>query len=86
MTSTDKKVTRVTTTPYRDQVGITGRPYGKPRRIAITIMPGDEIVLRPLRLRSSVSITVERLYTLLKAEQVRERNAERRTRRRSRSK
>lgn len=62
MTSTDRKVTRVTSREYGDRVGVSGRGYGKPRRIAVTIMPGDTIGLRPLRTKRTVYIGIEQVY------------------------
>ena len=46
MTPTDKKVTRVTVGSYPSKVALSGPGYGKPRKIAITILPGDTLVLR----------------------------------------
>jgi hypothetical protein len=45
-TSTDKKVTRVTTGFYPSRVAVTGGGYGKPRRIVVTILPGDTLMFR----------------------------------------
>lgn len=46
MTPTDKKVTRVTVAAYPSKVSLSGPGYGKPRKIVVTILPGDTIVLR----------------------------------------
>jgi hypothetical protein len=46
MTPTDKKVTRVTTGLYPSKVAVSGSGYGKPRRIVVTILPGDTLLLR----------------------------------------
>ena len=46
MTPTDKKVTRVTTGLYPSKTALTGGGYGKARRIVVTILPGDTILLR----------------------------------------
>ena len=62
MTSTDKKVTRVTTKEYPLKTGLTGRGWGKARKIAITILPGDILVLRPSGTQQREYATIEDVY------------------------
>lgn len=46
MTPTDRKVTRVTTGAYPSRTAISGPGYGKLRKLVVTILPGDTIMLR----------------------------------------
>lgn len=62
MTSTDKRVTRVTTKEYPERNGVSGNGYGPKRRIAVTIIPGDTLGLRPLRTRRTVYVSIEDVY------------------------
>lgn len=62
MTSTDKKVTRVTTRAYPTKTGISGRGFGQSRPISVTIAPGDVLILRPKGTRQSEYISIDMVY------------------------
>jgi hypothetical protein len=59
MTSTDKPVTRVTLGSYPQRTGMTGRGFGKPRKLAITLGPGDLITIRWYGTQQKVSVPAE---------------------------
>jgi hypothetical protein len=71
MTKTTSKVTRVTTGAYAQNTGLTGRGYGKARPIAVTILPGDTLVLRPLRTKRSEYVSIEQVWRWAVASRVR---------------
>lgn len=62
MTSTDRKVTRVTTKSYPAKTGVSGRGYGPSRPISVTIAPGDILILRPKGTRQRVYIAIDTVY------------------------
>jgi hypothetical protein len=80
MTPTDRAVTRVTIGEYPSRTGITGRGYGRPRKIATTIGPGDDITLRWGGTRQRYTLSIEQLIRRAEFLEQRERQAQRRAR------
>lgn len=67
-TSTDKKVTRVTSKVYPARTAAaSGAGYGKGRRLLVTIAPGDLLVLRMQGLRHREYITIEEVYRVARS-------------------
>ena len=62
MTSTDKKVTRVTTKAYPAKTALSGRGFGQARPISVTIAPGDVLILRPKGTRQAEYISIDMVY------------------------
>lgn len=84
MTPTDRKVTRVTTRSYPAKTAISGRGFGAPRQIAVTIMAGDVLMLRPVGTRQREYIAIDTVYryavtSRVKSEAAQKINAKRRS-------
>lgn len=69
-TSTDKKVTRVTTGFYPCKLTVSGRGMGKPRRIALSIMPGDTLILRWHGTQQREYIAIEQIMRIAQTKRV----------------
>jgi hypothetical protein len=61
-TQTNKPVTRVTVREYGDRHGASGRAYGKPRAIVISILPGDLLCFRLSGCKAREYISIEQVY------------------------
>ena len=64
-TSTDKKVSRVTSKTY------TGKFLGwKPRKIVVTILPGDTLVLRLQRTKQVEHISIQEVFAVARSRRI----------------
>jgi len=62
MTSTDKRVTRLTRYPYR--ASLSGVHKGEGRKLAVTIAPGDMLELREHGRRITYEISIAEVFRL----------------------
>ena len=68
-TPTNHKVSRVTMREFTVTRGLTGRGYGKPRRLVVTI-DGDTLILRPHGTRQREFIGIDEVYRIAKLRRV----------------